>query len=224
MSSTTLYRLSGITLIVGSIVAAIGLIISSFASQGNDPNQYKTSLFTITFLMTIIGLMLVTAGLPGIYVRQARQTGWLGLIGFMLILFGGLLFMSLFMMSFIFLPYLAEVAPKLVADQNSGPAAIGLFFIVASLMYTLGTISFGIATMRAHVFPRWTGLMLIIGGILILADVVPLPPIISTIIADCSNGLTFLGFAWLGYSIMAQREVAETQSSMVPPVVPEAQA
>src|SRR5438105_6567797 len=78
MSSTTSYRLSGIALLMGSALSAIGYILSVFAS-GND---LQSLIFS---LMTLLGSMLVLLGLPGMYTRQARRGGILGLLGFLLV-------------------------------------------------------------------------------------------------------------------------------------------
>src|SRR5436189_5445906 len=84
MSSTTSYRLSGIALLMGSALSAIGYILSVFAS-GNDLQSLISPLSLIFSLMTLLGSMLVLLGLPGMYTRQARRAGILGLLGFLLV-------------------------------------------------------------------------------------------------------------------------------------------
>jgi len=42
-------------------------------------------------LLVLLGSLLVLIGLPGVYLVQARQTGWLGLIGFILTFLAGLI-------------------------------------------------------------------------------------------------------------------------------------
>ncbi|MDQ6644981.1 MAG: hypothetical protein M3Y76_11080, partial [Chloroflexota bacterium] len=72
MSSTTSYRLSGIALIIGSVLSAIGYFLSVFVT-GNDLHSLISSLSLIYSLITILGSMIVLLGLPGMYVRQARR-------------------------------------------------------------------------------------------------------------------------------------------------------
>ncbi len=77
MSSTTLYRLSGISLLIGSLLLIIGDIPDFFT--GNDQSS---AIFTASALIRLIGAMLIALGLPGMYARFAGRAGVLGLIGF----------------------------------------------------------------------------------------------------------------------------------------------
>jgi hypothetical protein len=82
MSTTTSYRLSGIALIVGAVFSAVGYILSAF-SNGTDLQSLISPLSMTFSLLTIIGSLLVLLGLPGVYTRQAKQAGILGLLGFL---------------------------------------------------------------------------------------------------------------------------------------------
>ena len=79
MSSTTSYRLSGIALIIGSVLSAIYYLCQSFLN-GNDLATITSPLSMIFSLFTIFGSMLALLGLPGMYTRQAKQAGILGLL------------------------------------------------------------------------------------------------------------------------------------------------
>src|SRR5260370_10363479 len=117
MSSITLYRLRGIALFTGAVLSAIGYFLSVFV-PGNDLQSLISPLSLIFSLVTILGSMLVLLGLPGMYVRQARRAGILGLLGFLLVsyvtLFQGIMIPFT---SVTFIPLLAahQVAPQLMA-------------------------------------------------------------------------------------------------------------
>jgi hypothetical protein len=81
VSSTALYRLSGLTLLLGAVLGTIGNILTDVLYSGNDPRQYLTPLWLVVTLVTLIGELLLVLGLSGIVVRQARRAGWLGLAG-----------------------------------------------------------------------------------------------------------------------------------------------
>src|SRR5450759_1006683 len=146
MSSTRLYWFSGIGLLLGGLFALIGTLV-----QGVNANPLG-SAWVPTTVLVVIGEMLILAGLPGMYARQASQAGTLGLVGFILFFFSGLMqgvgggVINLF-----FLPWLLQNAPRLAA---AGPPTIGIFFILAGLLSAVGAVLLGIATIRAGIFSR----------------------------------------------------------------------
>ena len=77
MSSVTLYRASGLALLLGLalIIISTGL---SFAFQ------FMTPQWWVVTLGWNIGSLLLLLGLPGICARQALRAGWLGFAGFLL--------------------------------------------------------------------------------------------------------------------------------------------
>ena len=175
MSSTTSYRLSGIALLMGSALSAIGYILSVFAS-GNDLQSLISPLSLIFSLVTLLGSMLVLLGLPGMYTRQARRAGILGLLGFLLVwyvtLFQGVLIPFT---TVTFTPLLAAhlVTPSLVTTP---PPTWTPFSLVSMLGEVLGVLLLAIATLRARVFPRWIGWLLIATLVLGIVSFVPFFP------------------------------------------------
>src|ERR1700736_589681 len=115
MSSRTLYRLSGVALLAGGILMAIGLVGALFVIGGSPPGSSSANaslLFQLVFLVIVCGLGLIVAGLPGMYVWQARRTGGGGLVGFVLTLFGVLLDLGLALIAAIVVPWIATAAPQ----------------------------------------------------------------------------------------------------------------
>lgn len=177
MSSRTLYRLSGGTLIAGSLLILLGSIVGAilFPGHSSTPAQVLGSSWPLVMLMTLIGSLLFVIGLPGMYLRQAERAGALGLIGFILIFFDLLLQGAVFSsVQIVVLPLLAQKAPQLLGG-NGLPFSAFLILLVSGLMQIIGGILLGIATMRAHVFPRWTGVLLLASGIAFLLTIPPLP-------------------------------------------------
>src|SRR5260370_15205937 len=152
MSSTTLYRLSGISLLIGSVLAIVGGILGIFSSNPASTIAIAGSL--IQFVGATLGIL----GLPGMYARQAQRAGILGLIGtalmvcYILILgtFGSAL-------NAVLLPFIATHAP---AIAQSEPPGLALFFTIGGLLGSVRGISLGIATIRASILPRWAGVLL----------------------------------------------------------------
>ena len=210
MSSTTLYRASGLALLLGALLFIIGNVLSTVLFSGNSTaSQLSSAPFVTVSILSFIGSALLLLGLPGVVVRQTVRAGWLGLIGFVLIAFGGLLFTGFSVVSFLILPWLAVNAPNLAA--GNGPPASFAYFLVAGVLLAVGGVLLGIATMRARVFPMWAGLLIIVGSVLNLVDF-PLNGAISSIVSVVSTVLFALGLGWLGYMLLSTRSVEAAQS------------
>jgi len=203
MSSATLYRLSGISLCVGSLLVIIGIIPGLFS--GND----QTSAIAVSgSLVRLIGAMLVALGLPGVYARQAKRSGILGLIGYICTFFWILMAMAFEPIIAFVLPFLAVKAPAVV--HGSLPPGLFLFLIVDGLMLLVGGILLGIATLRAGISPRLVGLVLIVGALFNFVTNFLLPPI-----ADVGTVIVLVGLIWLAVGVQSEQPV--TTEAPLPP-------
>lgn len=179
MSSTTSYRLSGIALLIGSVLSAIYYLAGAFVG-GNDLASITSPLTLISFIIGMIGSLLVLLGFPGIYTRQAKQAGVLGLLGFLLlwyvILYQGVLipFTSVTIISQI----TAHIVPQslAVAVATTVPPAWTPFFLVSLGGQIVGMLLLAIATLRARVFPRWIAWLFIATLVLGVVSFLPFVP------------------------------------------------
>jgi hypothetical protein len=133
MSSGTLYRWSGIVLLVGSLFGVIGSILDTVLIPGHDETaqQILSTPFTIDASLFLAWALLLTMALPGLYLRQAKLVGVLGFAGFVLLslglLLGGVAFAIVQVTIF---PYLAQSAPKLLPSGGTGPISGFLLWIL----------------------------------------------------------------------------------------------
>ena len=202
MSSERLFRFSGVALLVGGLLAALFTLIGMLLFPGN--NSPTNALWMPVQLLIFVGALLVLLGLPAIYVRQARQVGWLGLIGFILTFLAALIIgVGGWIATGIIYPWLAVDAPKLAAGQ--GPPALNAVIIISTLLFAVGTIMLGLATMRAGVFSRWAGLLLLTSGVVVAVSAAPFPPVMSTLVSNIGMVVFFLSLAWIGYSLWAAK-------------------
>lgn len=215
MSSTTLYRLSGGTLIASSLLILVNTLLTAvlFPGHSSTPQQVLSPSWVLVVMTVLVGSLLFVIGLPGMYLRQAGRAGTLGLVGFILLFFGVLLQGATFStVQVVILPFLAQKAPQLTGG-NSMPVAAFFLLIVSGLMYMIGAILLGIATMRASVFPRWVGILILVAGIAMVLTIAPLPEAISTIVEAVSFIAFSVAFIQCGYMLMAQkREAVESAS------------
>jgi len=204
MSSRTLYRLSGATLIVGSLLLSIGTVLTSTLYGNATPQQILSLPWLLLGLMIFIGSLLFVIGLPGMYLRQAGRAGVLGLIGFILLFFALLLAGVVFIgVQVIVFPFLAQKAPQLVGPTNTPGSAV-LLLLISGLLLSIGPVVLGIATMRARVFPRLAGVLLIVSGVASL--VAQLPGILGTILEVISFITLAVACVWCGSRLLRRQD------------------
>ena len=193
MSSSNLIRWSGLAALVGSLLLAV-LEVIEFATYGGqaDSAAAATSAFLYVNALYIVGIVLVFLGLVGLYARQAEQAGTLGLIAF-LVAFTGMVMMSGLQWSTLtFGAWLAEVAPEIMDSEPTGVSAA--MFMISLILFALGWLLFGFASLQARVVNRGATILLIIGSMLLFVGFLMEFPIGTTIIFDAA-------VAWMGYSL-----------------------
>src|SRR5690349_22678195 len=121
MSSTSLKRLGGLSLLAGSIIVIAGIVPVFFVNSGP-----ADSLSSITALIRLIGAMLVVLGLPYVLLGGSQNARTLRVFGFT----GTSLFFLLALatepiFAFVF-PVLAVRDPSLVNGQP--PISLFIFF------------------------------------------------------------------------------------------------
>src|SRR4028118_1478683 len=170
ITAPKLIRWTGLSAMVAGIIFAgiqpihpLDVLASVTTTQWAIIQSLKTA-------MCIFGLL----GLTGLYARQVKEAGWLGLAGYLVFsLFFAHTLAFAFTEAFI-LPQLATEAPKFVQSFlgifNGHPGEMNLgalptLYAVAGFGYVLGGLLFGIATFRAGILPRWAAGLLAVGAV-----------------------------------------------------------
>jgi hypothetical protein len=155
--------------------------------------------------MSLLGLL----GMVGLYARQVKETGWLGLAGFLLLSFFYALGTAFQFAEAFILPLLATEAPTFVGgflgifnghpvETNLG--ALPAIYKLSGPLYILGGLLFGIATFRAGILSRWAAGLLAIG-----AALAPTAALLSHEHQPKVVVPVGLALAWLGYALWAER-------------------
>ena len=145
-------------------------------------------------------MVLLLIGLVAMFVWQAEAFGALGLTGFVFALLGTTLAAGAAWSQVFVVPRLSDVAPA-VADRGAGSVLAG--FVLSFLLFGVGWILFGVATLRTRLFPRWAVIVLIVGA---LISIVPLPS--RALIVEMAAG-------YLGLTLLTGRRASEHQPSRV---------
>jgi hypothetical protein len=160
--------------------------------------------------------MLGMLGIAGIYARQVKKTGWLGLAGFLLLsLSWSIQLAFVFTEAYIF-PPLAAVAPQFVDSVLAVPsgravemdlgAVPALYGILVGVSYMLGGLLFGLATLRAGILPR-----LAAGLLAVAAALTPLAALFPHNIQRFAAVPVGLALAWLGYALWTERRARASE-------------
>jgi len=214
MSSTTSYRLSGIALLIGSLLSILYYLTQAVFLNGNDLATMTSPLSLISSVIGFIGSLLVLLGLPGMYARQAGRTGILGLLGFLFVwyvtLYQGVIipFTSITIISQI----TAHLVPQSAAVATTPPPAWTPFFIPSLVGQVLGTLLLTIATWRARVFPRWIAWLLIATLVLGAVSQIPFFPEALSNLAAILGSVAIAGF---GYALLSPERLERTQPALM---------
>jgi hypothetical protein len=148
-------------------------------------------------IVGLIATMLLAVGFLGLYLKQAKETGLLGFIGFLLAFFGSLLFMCIQYIETVLWPIFTEHAQSLLEHEGAmfTDMVFKVFYLIMGFSLALGFIILGIATLRAKILSRWGALLMMIGGVVFSL-------VISLIIVR-TIGIVLLaaGLVWLGWGI-----------------------
>jgi hypothetical protein len=205
MSSKDLSRWSGMACILSGLLLALATLIHPSRETPEIILQQELRLVAAHWLFTFsCGFLLL--GLPGLYVAQSEWAGQLGLVSFLMLFFGTLFFAISNNYGFI-APVLAAQAPAMLDAINAYPPIITLNALLA-VGFFLGFIFFGIATLRARVLPRQTGILMIIGSPLnMVGAVLGLLAFEAFWIVAILGALALgLGLASAGYSLWLHKE------------------
>lgn len=201
-----LIRWTGLAAIVAGIIYA--------GIQPIHPLDTLASVTTnawaiITPLKTVMSFLFLL-GIGGIYARQVRETGWLGLISFLMLSLAWALQSAYIFVEAFVLPPLAATSPKFVeaiffgvitgraTEVNLG--ALPAIYAVLGLLYVFGGLLFGIATFRAGILSRWAA------GLLAAASALtPLAALFPHEIQRWAGIPVGLAIAWLGYALWSER-------------------
>ena len=167
------------TLTRGAAGAAVGAGLVFIGVQLGHPHLDAASVTTTEVVvrnsLKVAMAVLALVGITGMYLRQVRQTGVLGLVGYLVFGAGYLMIMASSFLAAYVLPQIAATDPAYVDDvlaaATGGSAegdigALATVFVLQGAGYLVGGLLFGIALYRARVLTRWASALLAVSGVL----------------------------------------------------------
>lgn len=174
MTSTTFYRASGMSLLLGGLFMTVAV------------PDLPTPL-AITALVLLLGGGLSLLGLPALYARQASQIGWVGMVGLVII--------GLDILIFPIQQGINDLAPAFKLPE---------FLYIIGPLTIVGTLLFGVMTIRARVFPRWLGWTLFSGFIIAVVGNILLPENFVPFVGHPGEWIFWLTLSTLGYILLTE--------------------
>jgi hypothetical protein len=212
ITTTKLTRAAGLA----AIVAGVLYILVQFIHPHEEPANVVTTGWVVTHFLTLLMALLAMIGISGMYLRQVKQTGLLGLAGFILFMGNFLLIFAWTFVEAAVLPLLVGQLPQFVNDfiwLPAGGAPVGdvgslkAVTLVAAVLYLLGGLLFGIAMYRGGVLARWAALLLAAGAaVTVIAAVIPHS---AARILAIPVGIAVAG---LGYSLFREQHAPAAES------------
>jgi hypothetical protein len=173
ITTTTLTRAAGLSAVAGGLL----FIAVQIKHPHLDATFAKTTEYAVREAVKILMTVLSLIGITGIYLRQVKQTGVLGLIGYVMFGVGYLAILCVQAVGVFVLPTLAASQPGYVNDvfavATSGTpvgdvGAVPILFR-GGFAYIVGGLIFGIALFRANVLARWAAVLLSVGAVATVA-------------------------------------------------------
>jgi hypothetical protein len=201
ITTTNLTRVAGLSAVTAGLLF-IGIQINH---PQLDATFVTTTEWAVRQSLKILMAALSLVGITGMYLRQVRQSGPLGLIGYLVFASTYLIMISVEVIGLVVLPSLAHSAPGYVTDvlavATGGHVAgdIGLMQalnLAAGLTYISGGLLFGTALVRANVLARWAAAVLAAGTFSSIA--IPFLPQVNERLFALPTGVALIG---LGYSL-----------------------
>ncbi len=204
MSTRTLFRLSGLALLIAFPLQVVGFFLHP---PSEDVAAVLRPMYGPAHMILFVSWFFALLGLPALYARQADRAGRLGLMSFVLLMLATAYHLYLLLYEAFAAPVLGREAPGLIGDgpMAHGVAALAMIATPLVLAFPL----FGIATLRTRVLPHWTAWLQIASvPVFILGMFVPVAvfggPLVVLEPIRLMYYLLFLGYAGGGYALWKQ--------------------
>jgi hypothetical protein len=185
-----------------AIVSGLALAVSLLMEWLVVPHEqlgseaYLTSSYLVSSGLRLLGIVLLLWALIGIYERQSRAAGTFGLWAFVVAFFGTALSAGNTWAEVFIWPTLAQVAPNMLSGQATEASSyLSAGLTLSFPLFGIGLILFGVATLRAGIYPRWAPVLLII-SIPVTMFLDPTPGSFQESIGQILLGIAVAALGW----------------------------
>ena len=157
-------RSAGLLAVAAGTLLILGQLIWWPFDQVQNLATSQNDVFNLGSVVYLGGFCVLMFALIGVHGHQATKAGRLGTFGFSAAILGTMLLGGDLWFETFAVPWLAEGPhPEALTSNPSTLFALGA--ISSYILFAVGWVSFGIASLRARVFPVWISILIVIGGI-----------------------------------------------------------
>ena len=199
ITTTKLTRAAGLAAVAaGTLFIAVQVKHPEITLDFVQTTQWKVRQ-GVKVAMAVLALV----GITGMYLRQVRQAGVLGLVGYLLFSMGYLAMLCVEAIGLVVIPTIAQSSHEYVngivavATNSSSSADLGLFGSLNGVQgfgYIVGGLVFGIALYRAGVLARWAAALLSVAALATMAPL--LLTMVNQRLFAVPNGIALIGLGW----------------------------
>lgn len=216
MSNTTISRLSGLALMMAFLFSLTGgLLHPVIEHQSHSVASASRPEFPVAHLLIFLGGAFLLVGLPGLYTRMAPKAGLLGLTGFVLYFLTNA---TVVQGSAAHEPFVSPVVASnpatsgLIAPNGALSTSVPFALMqgIGGIAFMLGMLTLGIAVVRSHVFPGWTGVLLAVAPLLLLLPI-PETPVLTGLLIELPRGMAV---AAIGYMLVTHHKSEDASDAL----------
>ena len=191
MGSSNLVKRAGLAAMAGGVLWTVGFNFVDYAGEIGTPAYERYEAYNRLLPLVVLP---VVVGFLGLHAAQRRSHGWLGRAGLVAALLGLALVVAGSVSEF----WVFTTQPY---DAN-GRATSWTVYLLGHLVLAVGSVLFGIASVRAKVFARKAATTFaVLGGFAV---------------APFFGALVFsIPFAWLGYALWSGKVEPDRQARRV---------
>jgi hypothetical protein len=194
-------------------VSAVTITVGRVLHPTVDHAGLTSAVWAPAHWLWLAGLLTGMVGVIGLYLRQRERIGVPGFIGAAAAWAGMSMMSGAIYFEAVIQPGLVGHAPQLVSSfaAYEGMGAFLPVFLASVVLFGLGFLIFGIATIRARMLPAWAAGLLIIGSV-IGGPQGLLPPVIAYG-AMFALGIGLVGLAYGLWNSVSDSEAERSSAS-----------
>jgi hypothetical protein len=165
MLESPLSRHAGaIVLVVGAYLAVTHLALLAVVDVSAPAAMLADPVFRVLNLAYAAAFPALAIALCAAYDRQARTAGMFGLIAFGVAMVGTFALGADMWFEGFAAPWLAQVVPEVLTAEKTAIWRLG--FVSSFVLFSLGWVLFGLASLYARVYPRLIGIAIVVAGLI----------------------------------------------------------
>lgn len=216
MKTATLFRLGGLSLVLGGMLGPLGHLVLHPPSHAL---QYQgTPQWALAHAVLTVSWVLILFGAFALYGLRYERMGVIGLVGFALVTVLCLYQVATYAFDAFTLPAIRTTFPGETATDTNGsfnqfPNGLNPL----PLSFPIGLILFGIAIFRSGFSQRWSGIALAVSPFLIFAGMaVAHSPLHMKHAIPLVFSINSLVFAWMGIGLLLEMRAGAQQATPSP--------